>query len=375
MDQLGPKLFEAHARFRGRNGRLRPVKRVGASRAAAERALKEALVELADEVARGTVHPDSSFGHVTGLWLADVAAKVERGDRAPKTLSDYRSAAKNLTSRMGDLSCREVTAGQCDEVLKDVHDRSGPTAAKHAKKVLSGVCGFAVRWGAMQVNPALSVERLERKPSSPVRALEPGQRGDFLTKLRVFTGEKVRKQGPAKGRAWADLPDLAEVMLATGCRIGEALALVGEDVDIAERTVSAGHHLVRVPGVGMVRQEKRKGGREGLVLRVPSWAVPVLRRRKLESGGGPLFPTYLGTWLDPVNVQKRLRVACREIGYEGVTSHLFRHTTATHLGDSDLSDEVISDALGNTPDVVRKHYRRKKSDPRVAEALEGLMDQ
>lgn len=37
-----------------------------------------------------------------------------------------------------------------------------------------------------------------------------------------------------------------------------------------------------------------------LVLTVPNWAVPVLRRRKLTSGGGPLFPVVERHVIGPV---------------------------------------------------------------------------
>lgn len=373
--ELKPGVFQSRARFRLRNGVVRPVKRRGPSKAAAERALKAALAVLADEVSGRHISGDTRFAHVAKLWLADFAAKVEREERAPKSLYDYTAAAKNLTARMGELACREVTAGLCDEVLKSIRAKAGPGAAKHAKNVLSGVCGFAVRHEAMAANPALSVEAQARRKKDPIRALEPAERADFLTKLRGYVEAKAN--GPELGpraRAWTDLPDLAEAMLATGCRIGEVLAVVAEDTDPGERTVTVDHHLVRVAKVGIVRQEGRKGGLPGVTPRMPSWSVPMWRRRKLESGGGPLFPTWNGQWLDPSNVGKRLSKACDAIGYSWVSSRMFRHTVATHLVDSGLTNEDAADALGNTPDVVQSNYRRRQqSNPRAAAVMEDLM--
>jgi integrase len=195
---------------------------------------------------------------------------------------------------------------------------------------------------------------------------------------RVTVASRKRKNVLGKRtRAWTDLPELVEGMLSTGLRIGEATALIGDDVDLDGREVHAGHHLVRIEGVGMVRKPKRKGNRPGLTAAITSWTLAMWRRRKLESGGsGPLWATWNGQWLDPGNVAKRINEICVEIGYEWVSSRYFRHTTATHLGDSDLTDTAISDALGNTPDVVRKHYRRpRQSNPAVAAALESLLDQ
>ncbi len=61
------------------------------------------------------------------------------------------------------------------------------------------------------------------------------------------------------------------------------------NVDPQERTVAVGHHLIRVKGQGLVRIANHKGNQPGLLLRVPEWSVPMLRRRKLASAGGPLY--------------------------------------------------------------------------------------
>lgn len=375
---------EARALFRLRNGRTRQVRRLGKTEAAAERALKKAMSELADEATGKKINGDTRMARVMDMWLADFAEKVALGKRAPKSLQDYRDIVdKHLRPAMGDLACREAEdAGLVNDVLKDIrrqaggHKRgkSGTSAMLRARTVLSGICGLAVRHGAMKVNPVKGIEQIDHDQNE-IRALEPHERADFLAKLRAYAQAKA--DGPQLGpraRAWTDLPDLAEAMLATGMRIGEVLAIVGDGVDPATGVVTVDHHLVRVEKVGIVRTPLRKGGRPSLHPRVPSWSLPMWRRRKLESGGGPLWPTWNGQWLDPSNVGKRLGKVGKEIGYEWVTSRMFRHTTASHLGDSDVTDEAISDALGNTPDVVRKHYRRKRtSDPKVAAALEDLM--
>lgn len=378
---------EARARFRMRNGTMKRIRRRGPSKNAARTALKKAMAELADEVAGKHINGDTRLSRVMDMWLADFAEKVELGKRAPKSLYDYRDIVNNhVRPRMGDLACREAeNAGLVDETLKEIRKqaaknkaraKSGTSAMLRARTVLSGICGYAVRHGAMRINPVKSIEQIDHDQEE-IRALEPEERADFLLKLRAFVDAKItgRNRLGVRARAWTDLPDLVEAMLSTGVRIGEVLAVVGDGVDPAERKVIVNHHLIRVEGQGIVRVPKRKGKGAGLEPEVPSWSLPMWRRRKLESGGRALFPAWNGAWEDPSNVTKRIKKACDGIGYGWVSSRMFRHTVGSHLGDSGLTNEQIADHLGNTPDVVEGHYRRKrKTNPKVAAALENLME-
>jgi integrase len=176
-----------------------------------------------------------------------------------------------------------------------------------------------------------------------------------------------------KGEVWLSLPDVYEAMLSTGVRIGELLAIMPDDVDPAERTVTISHHVVRVKGEGLVRQRLRKGREEGIVLKVPSWSVPMWRQRKLASGGGPLFPGWRGGLLDPSNTINRVREAFNACGFEWVTSHVFRKTVATIMDEAGIPVTAIADQLGNNVNTMLKHYRGKRAVNELgAEVLEGV---
>jgi integrase len=58
----------------------------------------------------------------------------------------------------------------------------------------------------------------------------------------------------------ADLPDLTAFLLATGCRIGEALAVGFGDVNLDEKSIAIEAHIIRVKGVGVVRVAGTKTG-------------------------------------------------------------------------------------------------------------------
>src|SRR5215217_6673861 len=62
-----------------------------------------------------------------------------------------------------------------------------------------------------------------------------------------------------------DLRDPVTLIAATGLRRSELLALRWEDIDPDERVATVADSVVRLKGVGLVRQETTKGGGARLI--------------------------------------------------------------------------------------------------------------
>jgi integrase len=92
-------------------------------------------------------------------------------------------------------------------------------------------------------------------------------------------------------------------MLATGLRIGEALATAWSDVDLDAGTVDVDWKLIRIKDEGL-RRVRLKGG-DDRTLPLPPFAVAMLRRREPGPHAlGPLFPDSVGGWRDPSNTSR-----------------------------------------------------------------------
>ena len=203
--------------------------------------------------------------------------------------------------------------------------------------MVSGVLGLAVRHGAITSNPVRDVGRIRSSPRRQPRALTPDERQLWISRLQADP-DAVRK----------DLPDLCEWMLGTGVRIGEALAVSWHEVDLTAGLVLIEYTIIRIKGVGLIRKgtKSRAGER---TLRLPSFALAMLRRRKLASGGrGPVFPDSAGGWRDPSNTSRDLRNARGSEEFAWVTSHVFRKTAATEMDRAGLSARQIADHLGHS---------------------------
>jgi integrase len=377
---VGPKRYEASARIRLGTGESKRVRARGASRTAARDNLKAKLVEMREEILSEEIGRDTRFGKVAAMWIDDLEVEYRQHGRSPDTIRQWRGYVRNwVIKSLGQLTCAEVeqSVRTCDRLIQRCLEERSYSAAKSLRTVLTGICQYAIRYGAMTSNPIKNASRLREPERKEILALTGEQRVDLLERLFAFAKarsvDKLGRPLGARARIWFQLAEIVQCMLSTGVRLGELLALTGNDVDPDAKTVTVAWHLVRQPGVGMVRMPYRKGNAGSLVLRVPEWSVFIWRRLKLTAGNGPLFPAFGAEWLDPATVIDRIKEAFTAIGYGWVTSHVFRKTVATILDEADLPTTQIADQLGNTPAVVEKHYRKKReSNPTTAAALEEL---
>jgi len=165
-------------------------------------------------------------------------------------------------------------------------------------------------------------------------------------------------------------------MLATGVRIGEALALVWSEVDFEAGTVQITSTIIRVRRERLLRKDtKTSAGQRTLAL--PMSAQAVLRRRFMSGArlDQPVFPSLTGGFRDPANVRRELREARGDAALAWITSHTFRKTAATILDEAALSARLVADQLGHSrPSMTQDVYMGRRSvDSQVAVALEAAL--
>src|SRR6476660_2130167 len=281
IEKLGPNRFRARARFRDYDGKTGDVEATDTTGPAAERALKVKLRDRNapndDEITRET-----HISRLADLWVEEITAE-ERV--APQTIHRYQTSLRTaILPALGNLRIREASVGRLDRFLRDI-DKDRPSAAKGAKVVLGQMLALAVRHGAIPTNPVRDTGRL-RKPRRKVVALTDEHLQTVRTAIRDWQQPIPGKPGP---RHTGDLADIVDLMLATGARIGEILALRWEDLDLAaERpTLTICGTLVFVKGKGFFRQPWTKSDAGYRMVVLPRFAVGMLLARKLVAADNP----------------------------------------------------------------------------------------
>ena len=402
--ELAPRKIRARVQYRDLDGVVRPVARLGTSKADAKRNLDLAIRDRQRIAGDAAVTSTMTVEKLAGLWLT----VVDASDKAVGTKQQYRKiTAGYIVPELGSVRVGEATVPVCDRALSRINTRHGVAVAKSAKTVLSVMLGYAVRHGALTTNPVRDTERLAgatRPKRGKPKALTPDQTTELTDRLRTI-----------QLAVDLDLPDLVDHVLGTGCRIGEALACrygVNDDgqplLDLEVGTWEVNATVIRVGGIRRLRaleeaktglsweeqeelralrtlapglhiQPRTKSDAGWRILALPPYLVDMHRRRQGEERfngpNGVVFASPHGPRLrDRDNTISDLRTIRRVLGpeWEWVTFHTFRKTVATRMKEAGCTDIEVADQLGHAdPSMTRNVYMgRNVTSARAAEVLD-----
>jgi integrase len=358
--------WRARTLYRDYDGITRDLERAGKTRGAAERALAEALRDRVRISGTDVISGDTRVAVLYKMWFSQLV------DHSPTTTAAYEYIAdRHIIPALGSLRVRELSVGTIHRFLRSVADHHGAATAKMCKSILSGICGLATRHDALDRNPVRDVGPLGNGAPKPPRALTAAEVRQLLAWV---TDDPYAVEH--------DVPDLLAFLVASGCRIGEAIGLTWDSVDLEARTVNINQTVVRLKGHGLaVKSTKTSAGVRTLVL--PSWCVDMLRTRKSNTyqpsvdqlSTRSVFPAIrTGGIRDPRNTARDLRRSLDGSGFEWVSAHTFRRTVATLMDEAGLSSRAAADQLGHAHPTVtmNTYYGRKVASTGAAAVLESL---
>jgi integrase len=276
-------------------------------------------------------------------WLEDWTTKaLPASDRKQATIDLYATIARShLVPKPGSLPLDRLRPSDV-EALVLAKRRAGISASsvRTIYTVLRAALDVAVRDGLIQRNPAALVKRpaVERKDAGYLSA----QQAEAL--LEAIRGDHLEA--------------LYRVMLATGLRRGEALALHWRDVDLDAAVVRVRWTLSRTSAGLELGEPKTEESRRTVPLPVP--AVETLRAHRkrqaaeqlaagsLWQASGLVFTSEIGTPLEPRNVLRRFEALAERASLRGVHLHTLRHSAASFLLAAGTHTKVVQEHLGHS---------------------------
>lgn len=364
-------------------------------RAATQKEVKKQLQEIVRLVDAGV--PVSSrraptikeFGE---SWVQQVLPQeVALGHISPRTADNYTTMwTTHVEPSLGHIRIDRLTPSLVRTWLaakQDATGRTGRPLGDRSRQLMHAVLRRALR-DAMRDDLVLrNVAALVPTPRVVRKPLEP------LTKHEAKLVLVAARSDP-QGALWL-------LLLSLGLRLGEALSLQWQDLDLDGATIRIQRSAGRVRGVpdaAGVRATELVVGRtktpeSSAMLALPQAVVAALRRHRVAqvkaqvaagswSDTSLVFTTRSGGLLDGRNVLRAWKSFASKAGIERDTwLHLLRHSTGTFLLVQGVPMEVIKATLrhtrlATTADLYAHVTRELQRDAAVAmdDILAGLAD-
>ncbi len=403
--------WAARAQVRDIDGRIRSVRVKDATKGGALRAIRRRLAKRVDPTIKG-ITADTTYEVLAALWLQhrkDHGKVRTKGKLAPQTLATYHAEIEHvIIPAIGKVRVGETNVPFLDRLFADVEHgrkhgnyqpRQHGRSTRQLRVVLGGMISLAVAHGALAANPMRDASQSAREPKAEVEYLTVPHALHLRSRVRR---EAMRVDGRRMPNR--DLEEFVDLLLGTGMREGEGLAIrpidltglpgsnSGDGYDSAERRQGLGEVIggaveetLPVVHVCGTLVEPRKGyvdklhrqdmtkTREDRHLILPDHVATMLvermRRQPPATPQSPIFGTRTGNWISPANMRTRLRLAVdravengepgdKEL--DGTTLHTLRRTVGTLLAH-EVSLDAARDQLGHRdPSITFRHYVGKR---------------
>jgi integrase len=289
----------------------------------AKTVLRDKLVESSQSI-RPAVDPNITVSDYAKRWLklAEVTLK-------PRTLESYTATLRRyLLPAFEKTKVRQLARGRVKVFLAE---KLGSGFARNTVRImhatLRAMLNAAVDDGVILANPADRLGRTLRL--APSKATRQEQ-------IKAFDRDQLEHFLAVTAKWERRLYPLFLLMVRTGLRIGEALALKWDDVHFARRELRVERAVfkaeITTPKSGHGRTVDMSKQLTETLRRLQAAQKAAKLRRGLQEMALWIFPSLAGTPLDHANVEKAFKRVLKTAELPlHFTPHCLRHTFASLL--------------------------------------------
>jgi len=314
----------------------------GATKADVKASIKQAQARV--DVGAPAKDAKALLSAVITLWIAST---LEASDLKPSTKVTYATLLRSqvLTDDIASKPLADLKPSHVEQLAVRMRVKGcSPSTVRQTYTVLRSVLETAVRDELLASNPAARVKR-PGVPRTEAHYLSIAEVASLLEAV------KDSRYAP-----------LVRLLVATGLRRGEALALRWSDADLTNGLLRVRGTLSRVNGHLVISEPKTERSRRDVPLSPAT--VALLRSVKASQGAdrlkaastwvetGLVFTTESGTAVDPRNALRAISTAAKALGMSGVGLYTLRYSFATHMLAAGVPLHTVSELLGHSSVAV-----------------------
>lgn len=299
--------------------------------------------EQREETERG-----KSFAIVANEWWEEKQREIAYG-----SLRTYKAAKDRAEDAFGSDKITEITPQQCNAFICSL--KLARNTVSNQLSVLNMIFRFAILKGYTRENPCQYVELPAHLQHSTRKLLSPEQ----LAAVKASAGKPESL--------------LAQLILYTGTRCGEALALQWKDVDFENNRISITKAVVHHGNCPEIERTKTEAGVRVVPLLSPlkSLLLPLVSAPDdyIIGGKKPLSKSALNRYWERYT---------KQAGLGHIDRHQIRHEYATMLYEAGVDVLAAKTIMGHTDIATTQRIYTHIRESRIEDArqkLEKMSDQ
>ena len=250
--------------------------------------------------------------------------------KRPTTQYDYRGILRAIVRpALGKRKVASLAFEDIDRLHRDVAKNNGPYRANRTIAVFSKMCSLAMQWRWLPTNPCRGIERADEQ-----------KRKRYLNAAELERLSKALTEHDDR-----DAADIFRLLLLTGARRGEVLAMRWDDYDSESGIWSK-------PGATTKQKTTHV-----IPLSAPARQLLASRERVSEY----VFPGRAGA--HRIEIKGNWARVCAVAKIKGLRVHDLRHSYASQLASAGIGLHVIGGLLGHTQPQTTHRYAHLFSDP------------
>ncbi len=232
-----------------------------------------------------------------------------------------------------------------------------PDTARRLVMQINACCKWALKSKLISHNPFEGmVQEIKVKKALTDDDIEPFTKEERDTIIQAFS----------TSRYYSYYTDFVRFLFFTGCRPSEAIALqwkhITDKIIHFEQAVVSGEKGLTLKQ-GLKTQEKRSFPINGQLRDLLNFIKP-----EYASGDDLVFPGPKGGWIDIHNFRNRAWKSVLDgLNIKYRKPYQARHTFVTLCLDSGIDAKDVARWVGNSPEVIYKHYAGNRQDLQVPE--------
>lgn len=281
---------------------------------------------------------DNKYVDKTNITISDLAIEYIENlyknniikDRAYKRRIDTYKIINN--TNIADIPIQNLSDLELTDTLSKLAQKYSNSTIDKVYGLLNNCYEEAINKKILYTSPFPKqiIKPKSTKKDKEIRAFTVNEQKTFLNNIKDDKYE-----------------DLFKILIFTGMRIGEVLALKEEDINFYEKTIKISRTLTRDKNDKVILGDSTKTKAGERIIPITDYIYTILSKIIKNDNTNFLFLQQNGNFINPINVNLHFKNVCKKLNITDVNLHMLRHTYATRCIEAGMSPVVLQKLLGH----------------------------